>query len=191
MTVEPCRCGGHRQLAPEKMERFQQSLLELLTTSLDSPKTLDGPEGRALEMECLRRLVDALETSSTAPRLPLGRQHRARLASRVAEYMREHLEQPLTALDLCAEFDASDRMLRRAFHEAFGFGPMAYFRITRLHAARASLRAARGGDETVAQIARRWGFHRLGSFASEYRRHFGELPSQTRGVRGWPGVQND
>ena len=179
------------RIAPEKMERFQQSFTELLTTSLDAPELVGGPQARALEMECLRRLIDMLEASSTATRLPLGPQHRARLASRAVEYMQEHLEQPLSALDMCAEFDTSDRMLRRAFLEAFGLGPMAYFRVTRLHAARSSLKAARGRDESVAEIARRWGFHRLGSFASEYRRHFGELPSHTLGVRGWPGVQNE
>ncbi len=179
------------RISPQKMGRFQQALTELLTTSLDTPEIVASPQGRSLEMECLRRLVDALETSSTATKLPLGLQNRARLASRAVEYMREHLEQPLSAFDLCAAFDTSDRMLRRAFLEVFGIGPMAYFRVTRLHAVRSSLKAARGGSGSVADIARRWGFHRLGPFASEYRRHFGELPSQTLGVRGWPGVQHE
>ena len=135
------------------------------------------------------RLIDALETSSTATKVRAGHQNRARLANRAVEYMREHLEQPLTAFDLCAELETSDRTLRRAFREVLGIGPMAYLRVARLHATRSSLKAARGGGESVADIARRWGFHRLGPFASEYRRHFGELPSHTLGVRGWPGVQ--
>jgi AraC family ethanolamine operon transcriptional activator len=31
----------------------------------------------------------------------------------------------------------------------------------------------------VHEIARRWGFWHIGEFAADYRRLFGELPSQT------------
>jgi AraC family ethanolamine operon transcriptional activator len=108
---------------------------------------------------------------------------------RTIDFHHERLDQPLTALDLCAELGVSDRMLRRACREAFGLGPLVYFRLMRMHEVRAALRAARGGDLAVADIVRRWGFHGLGAFAAEYRRQFGELPSETLGVRGWPGVQ--
>ena len=32
---------------------------------------------------------------------------------------------------------------------------------------------------TVTQVAERWGFHHLGSFAVEYRKRWGEAPSET------------
>ena len=64
------------RIASEKMERFQRSLSELMTISLETPEVLAGPPGRAIEMECLRRLIDALETSSTATKVRAGYQDR-------------------------------------------------------------------------------------------------------------------
>ena len=170
--------------------RLNEAVATLLTASVRIPGHLGTLEGHALEQECLRRLIDCL-TASAGPPTPLLRHDvRSRLVGRAVDVMHEQLDQPLSALTLCAELGVSDRALRLAFGEAFGMGPLAYFRLIRMHAIRAALRAARGGEESVADIARRWGFHRLGSFAGEYRRQFGELPSETLGVRGWPGVQH-
>jgi AraC family ethanolamine operon transcriptional activator len=35
-------------------------------------------------------------------------------------------------------------------------------------------------EETVGDVAARWGFWHLSRFAADYRQHFGELPSATR-----------
>jgi transcriptional regulator GlxA family with amidase domain len=35
-------------------------------------------------------------------------------------------------------------------------------------------------DESITQIAMKWGFRHLGRFAVGYRDRFGEMPSQTR-----------
>ncbi|NNV10245.1 helix-turn-helix domain-containing protein, partial [Geobacillus sp. MMMUD3] len=50
----------------------------------------------------------------------------------------------------------------------------------RLHAARSDILS---GDETMSDIAFRWGFSHPSRFAAAYRRLFGELPSQTRAQR--------
>ncbi len=177
------------QPEPQVMERFERGLAELLTTSLRSPKFVGSPEGKSLEMECLRRLIAALLHPSVAGPVKICQKNRRLLVKRALDVMHSRLNGPLTAIELCAELGASDRSLRRAFREAFGLGPLAYFRVIRLHEVRMALHGARGSDKSVAEIARRWGFHRLGSFANEYRRQFGELPSQTLGVRRRPGVQ--
>jgi AraC family transcriptional regulator, ethanolamine operon transcriptional activator len=171
------------------MERFERGLADLLATAIQTPRILGSVEGRALEMECLRRLSEALAESSTNLNDSMHAKDRTRLVRRAVDFMHERLNEPLTAVELCAELDTSDRSLRRAFREAFGLGPLAYFRVIRLHAVRDALAQARGSDESVAQIAQHWGFHRLGTFANEYRRQFSELPSHTLGVRGSRGQQ--
>ncbi|WP_315851793.1 helix-turn-helix domain-containing protein [Bythopirellula polymerisocia] len=173
---------------PKAMERFERGLAELLTTSLRSPKIVGGAEGKSLEMECLRRLIDALLHPSVTEPARMREKNRRLLVRRALDVMHDRLNEPLTAIELCAELGASDRSLRRAFREAFGLGPLAYFRVIRLHQVRVTLKGARGSDVSVAEIARRWGFHRLGSFSNEYRRQFGELPSRTLKVRGRPSV---
>ena len=175
--------------SPGAMGRFEKALAALLASSMREPGFLRSPRGYALESECLRRLIDVVSDPTSEESTPLYWADRSRLVKRAVDLMHERLEQPLTALYLCAQLEVSDRVLRRAFRESFGLGPLAYFRVMRLHAVRTALRAARGGDEGVANIVRRWGFNRLGSFADEYRLHFGELPSEALGVRGQPGVQ--
>jgi AraC family transcriptional regulator, ethanolamine operon transcriptional activator len=56
---------------------------------------------------------------------------------------------------------------------------MAYFKVCRLNAVRQELKAAAAGTAAVWEVAQRWGFWHSGEFAADYRRLFGELPSQT------------
>ena len=82
-------------------------------------------------------------------------------------------------LELCRELAVSERTLHYAFQEIRGLSPMAYFKASRLNAVRQELKAAAAGTTTVGEIAQRWGFWHNGEFAADYRRLFGELPSQT------------
>jgi len=165
--------------APVRVARFERAIESLLVSSLRNPAWLATPAGEAAESECLRYLVDALvdpDTQDATPRRPRGR---LSVVARAADFMHHRLTGPVSALDLCAQLGVSDRTLRRAFHDAFGMGPLAYQRLLRLHATRAALKAGDGADNQVGDIARRWGFNRLGAFAADYCRQFGELPSQT------------
>ena len=166
------------------MTHLETGLSDLMAVALQDPTFLGSKEGRAIEMECLRRVINAVTPSSMAEDNSLGPSRRVALVSRAVDLMHAHLDQPLTAFDLCAELDTSDRTMRRAFRETYSLGPLTYFRVIRLHAVRTALQAARGSHNSVADIAGRWGFHRLGSFANEYRVQFGELPSHTLKVRG-------
>jgi AraC-like DNA-binding protein len=82
-------------------------------------------------------------------------------------------------LELCREFAVSERTLHYAFQEIRGLSPMAYFKASRLNAVRQELKAAAAGTKSVGEIAQRWGFWHNGEFAADYRRLFGELPSQS------------
>ncbi len=92
--------------------------------------------------------------------------------------MDEALAEPLTATDLCRELDVSERSLRYAFREVRGVSPMAAYKARRLNEVRRELKVATGWG-AVARIAHRWGFWHPGEFAADYRRLFGERPSQT------------
>ncbi len=74
----------------------------------------------------------------------------------------------------------SVRVLQVGFREVLGTTPHAYILDARLRRARSDLVLAWGGDgATVNEIARRWGFGNVGRFAAQYRRMFGENPSET------------
>jgi AraC family ethanolamine operon transcriptional activator len=142
-----------------------------------SPRLLHTPEGRLLEQELVRAVVSiitAADTTRTA--LPLLARHS--LVQNAEEMMRSRLTDPIGAVDLCRQLRVSDRTLRMAFRERYGLGPMGYYKCLRLNAVRAALRAGR--QLTVAAAAAAFDFHHLGNFAADYRRLFGEKPSETR-----------
>jgi AraC family ethanolamine operon transcriptional activator len=93
--------------------------------------------------------------------------------------MQANLMTPLSVLELCRELGVSERTLHYAFQEFRGMSTMAYFKASRLNAVRQELKAAPASTASVHEIAQRWGFWHTGEFAADYRRLFGELPSQT------------
>lgn len=85
----------------------------------------------------------------------------------------------LTTDRLLNECHVSERTLQYAFREQFGSSPAAVIKSLRLSTARAALRKATPGTNTVASIASRFGFSHLPQFATDYRKMFGELPRVT------------
>lgn len=80
---------------------------------------------------------------------------------------------------LLKECHTSERTLQYAFRERFGVTPYKFITSRRLAKVRMALRQADPGKDTVGNIAADCGFWHLGRFAAEYRRTFGELPSET------------
>jgi AraC family ethanolamine operon transcriptional activator len=76
------------------------------------------------------------------------------------------------------------RGLHRAFHDAFGIGPITFLRHKRLCAIHSVLKDSSPGETTVTEIALQQGFVELWLFSQYYRTLFGEYPSDTLGLRG-------
>jgi len=104
---------------------------------------------------------------------------RNRALGRAKAYLREHGEEPVTVRDLCRVSEVSERTLRYAFLEQFGVSPKSYLLAMRLNGVRRQLSHADSSSATIADVANHWGFWHMGQFAKDYRRLFGELPSET------------
>jgi AraC-like DNA-binding protein len=89
------------------------------------------------------------------------------------------IDEPLHISAVCRALAVSQRTLRKAFRETYGLPPCRRLRLLRLSEARRVLLAADRGRVTVTQIATGFGFLELGRFSVEYRKVFGETPSQT------------
>lgn len=96
----------------------------------------------------------------------------------VEDYIHAHADEAITVEDLTALAGVSARTLFAGFKRFRGVSPMRYLREVRLKRVRRDLEGARGA-ETVTDIAMKWGFSQLGRFAVEYRKEFGESPSDT------------
>ena len=81
--------------------------------------------------------------------------------------------------DLCRATGASERTLRRAFDENLGVPPKTYLLARRLNGVQRELRHSTRGDAHVNEVAHKWGFWHMGQLAADYRRRFGEYPSET------------
>ena len=101
------------------------------------------------------------------------------VAKRVTAYIEANAGRELTLSDLVEVSGMSARTLYSRFSEACGTGPMAYLKRVRLGRCRQDLLAAGPDTVFVGDVAAKWGFYHLSSFARDYRRQFGELPSAT------------
>lgn len=164
--------------APADFETVVRATREVLGRAPAAPPPVPDPGFDRVEQECLRVLVRSFFPDGDPPgACELTLPGRARSVRRAEELMRASLQNPLGVVELCGALGVSDRTLRLVFREHFGCGPMAYYRGLRLNAARARLVADPAGS--VAAAARAFGFTHLGNFAADYRRLFGESPSET------------
>lgn len=98
---------------------------------------------------------------------------------RAIQYLRRNLDRPITMRELADHCGVSERSLQVGFRRSKNATPMEYLRLLRLQGARDSLLRAPQQPGAVTAIALRHGFAHLSMFSREYRREFGELPSDT------------
>ena len=103
---------------------------------------------------------------------------------RAVDYMQAELASPITIADITEVSGIAGRTLFKHFQDYHGLTPMQYLRNARFEKARDALRGAQSGD-SITTIAMAWGFSHMGRFSVEYRKRFGERPSDTlRRARG-------
>jgi AraC-like DNA-binding protein len=98
--------------------------------------------------------------------------------SRALGWLKLRLDEPVVLNDLAAAAGVRPRTLEAHFKLHLGTTPLGWVRRTRLARARQQLLDSKE-DANVTAIANANGFTELGRFAGQYRRQFGELPSQT------------
>ena len=168
---------------PKAFAALEASLRQLLVDARAHPTLFESPGAcKAVEQTCVRRLLRAITSAGLVGGAPVTVGNREPLVRRAEELMLAHLDQPLHVEEICAELEVSERTLRYAFHDLFGLSPMAYFKAKRLNAVRHQLKRAGPEALSVHAIAERWGFEHTGGFAADYRRLFGELPSEALGA---------
>lgn len=140
-----------------------------------------------VETELILNLMDVLpDSESRADSSNPTRRHRALV--RALEYLREKDLTSVTIPDLARDAEVSQRTLEYAFRDAFEMTPVGYLHMWKLHAARRALMKARVGNIGIAEIIHSLGIYHAGRFAMEYRKRFGELPSETLSNK-YPGIR--
>ena len=99
---------------------------------------------------------------------------------RAEEYIEANWDRPISVEDVAAVAGVSARSIFRTFQQSRGYSPLAFAKQVRLRHARCILNLA-DATTTVTDVAFACGFGDLGHFSKDYRRMFGELPSQALG----------
>ena len=112
----------------------------------------------------------------------MGKPHHE-LVEQAERFALANIQTPFDIPTLCRALAVSERTLRKAFQKIRGLPPCRRLRTLRLSGARQALLSAHDRCETVTEIATSFGFVELGRFSVEYRKIFGESPSETLGRR--------
>jgi AraC family ethanolamine operon transcriptional activator len=123
-------------------------------------------------------LVSAIAAARGVCR-PATTAKREEALSRALDFLEASIEEHISVGDIARAAGVSARTLEYAFGERFGVSPKEYLTVVRLRGARIQLRESCSRRTRVADVAGRWGFWHMGQFAADYRRRFGELPSET------------
>lgn len=147
--------------------------------AIDGPSTqtrraVSEGELRECVISGLLRVTEAgLMGRGSAPRMT----RRADLIPKAKELVEAHLEADFTADDLAQALGVSYRVLNYAFQDALGVSPYQYVLTDKLHAARRKLKTS---DISIIDACMTYGFYNPSRFSRQYKRLFGELPSDTR-----------
>jgi AraC-like DNA-binding protein len=96
---------------------------------------------------------------------------------RVEEYIEAKWDRPICVEDIATVAGSSARSIFRAFRQSRGYSPLAFAKQVRLRHAQRMLKGS-DATTTVTNVAFACGFNDLGRFSKDYRRTFGEPPSQ-------------
>jgi AraC family ethanolamine operon transcriptional activator len=169
------RRGNALPCDPRAIAAIASQLAEIATEGASAAAC--APTTHALDDAVIDALLGALQ-----PPEPIrGWSARGRIVRR-AEALIESDEAPGTVAELCVALAVPARTLEDAFRHCLGVAPRTFLVAMRLNRARRFLGGAHGGANrgvSVTDAAMRFGFFHLGRFSAQYRRLFGELPSET------------
>ncbi len=171
---------------PTVLARFLTAMRLTARLAAEASSGVSGPLNVADRLSALTPL--ALETLASSRPAQARRTHpgRTRAVRRALDYIRDHREQHITIRSLCDAVGVSERTLQYVFRERFDVTPKQFVMSHRLNSVRRDLRRI-GPSMKISDIANRWGFWHMGQFARDYRRQFGELPSETLNHVAAPG----
>ncbi len=150
-------------------------LVAPMVTAGSTRTTVPRTDQRAV-LDTLSRALDSADQSAPpAPRVYLYSTYRRAMAAIEAEP-----DPMLTVAELAARVGVTARTLRYAFSHAVGISPYQYMLRRRVTIVRDALLDPARPERTILELLLSMGISHQGEFAGQYRRLFGESPSETR-----------
>jgi AraC family ethanolamine operon transcriptional activator len=167
-------CNTHFGCRHRLIARMDRLISEYL---VHPERLMDPHECEAIELQLMGDLAEIFPGDGTDGQR-VTRSQRRRAFFRAVK-MGDELTASITVPELAAAAGVSQRVLELAFHESTGVSPRKYLRWRRMQNALTDLQAGDPAATTVSKVAGHWGFTELGRFAVEYKKLFGQSPSET------------
>lgn len=133
---------------------------------------------KSFENELFDAVSEALSFITLQPKRIVNNSKKP-LWSKIEDTMGSAIDSPIYVTELAKKTRTSERTLLRLFKERFGISTKTYLNFMRLNGVRRDLNNTSLGENKIADIANKWGFWHMGQFAADYKRLFGQLPSET------------
>lgn len=156
-------------------------MLRMLECIVNAAGTMSGEPGRIVFNELEQTLITAFLTSASCDFRAQLERPASTLAPRqvrcVEAYIESRWDQPVSIDELAAVAGASARSIFRTFKQSRGYTPQEFARKVRLNRARDMLLQS---QLSMTEIAHACGFADASHFSREYKKAFGERPSELR-----------
>jgi len=165
---------------PEIMKHLRDTLQAIcisVDNNPDSPKHDIGLHD-LIKHEVPHLLAQALMTAETKE-VKIALEQRGRTLKLAIDYVKQTPHDQISMSQFCSDNDINIRSLQRAFIDQYGISPKSYAKAYHLNSIYKELLQSNTRTTRIADIASRHGFWHMSQFATDYRRHFGELPSET------------
>ena len=161
--------------------RFRHAVREILRASANSTYFADsvGAKVAAAELQEVSSAILTKPQPSIAEISGRPRRSRKNVLQVCNELIEVRAGLPIRVADLVEATGVPERTLRQVFQDYFGVGPLRYLKLRQLNQVFAALRTADSKATHVSDILIAYGIWEFGRFSSNYRRLFGETPSQT------------
>lgn len=132
----------------------------------------------SIRVELADRIIRCLLTARdvNARRRTLNRRGYLKAAQ---DFIDNNVQSLTTVSDICKAIDVSERTLEYAFKEQMNMTPKAYLNCQRLASVRREIISPENTGGRIVDFASYYGYWHMGHFARDYRRIYGENPSET------------
>lgn len=153
---------------------LRKAILEEIQNQLQKPNYKNAQDFK----ESFTKKILVLLKNSTISLEKVSGQKRLKLLHDVEEYVLHHITEPITVSKIAAYFKVSERTLLYAFRNRFDMGPKAFIQNLKINHLHHRLHDNKNKG-SIASLARDSGFWHMGQLYKDYKKFFGELPSDT------------
>jgi AraC-like DNA-binding protein len=140
-------------------------------------QNLNPESDRVFKKSFTKKLLVLLKDSTVSNDKVSGKK-RLKLLHDAEYFINQHITEPITVIDVASYLNVSERTLLYAFKNRFEIGPKGFTKVLKLNHVHHALHE-RKDISSIASIARDSGFWHMGQFYKDYKKFFGELPSDT------------